>query len=213
MRSCVIINTYLLLVKRKIGKLDFDNEISLIKNNKEYEESAISFDNYDSSIKNKIWVHRVDSTGKLKQAVHRFTGVELDVVFLNDKNRFDVNHPPQESINLSLDEYLGSIDDSNKYSLWLDFKSVNQDNIHASLIKMNELVQKYKLSKQKIVVESKNHAILKLFNENGYFTSYYLKNTSEDTANILNTKKIINGGGVDAVSAHADNLNDIQQHV
>jgi heptose-I-phosphate ethanolaminephosphotransferase len=199
--------------KRKIGKLDFDNEISLIKNNKEYEESAISFDNYDSSIKNKIWVHRVNSKDKLQQAVDRFTGVELDVVFINSQNKYDVNHPPQESINLSLDEYLSSIGNSNKYSLWLDFKSVNQGDMHASLIKMNDLVQKYELSKHKIVVESRNSTMLKLFNMNGYFTSYYLTNTSEDTANILNTKKIINGGSADAVSAHADNLIFIQQYL
>lgn len=195
--------------KRKIGELDFDNEISLIKSMKEYEESEMGFEDYEASIKNRIWVHRVNSKGKLKQAIERFIGVELDVVFLNANNKYDVNHPPQESINLSLDEYLGSISNSNKYSYWFDFKKVIPDEIHASFIKFNELVEKYKLSKNKIVIESKNLTMLKLFKEKGYFTSYYL--TKEDAANILNKKKIINESAIGTISLHADHLNSIQQ--
>lgn len=199
--------------KRKIGKLDFDNEISLIKNIKKYQESEINFDDYDASIKNKIWVHRVDSKCKLQEALDRFTGVELDLVFLKNKNRYDVNHPPQKSINLSLDEYLGSIRSPDKYSFWFDFKSVNQDDIRASLKKLNDLVEKYKLNKQKLVIESKNPTMLKLFKEYGYFISYYLPSTDEETANILKIRKIINENGIDTVSTHADDLSFIQHHL
>ena len=138
---------------------------------------------------------------------------ELDLVFLKNKNRYDVNHPPQKSINLSLDEYLGSIRSPDKYSFWFDFKSVNQEDIHASLIKMNDLVKKYKLNKQKLVIESKNPTMLKLFKGYKYSTSYYLPTTHKDTTIILKTRTIIHENGIDTVSTHADNLSYIQRHL
>jgi len=69
----------------------------------------------------KIWIHRVNSIEKLGEVQADFYGVELDVVFLDSLNEFDVNHPPAESINLSLFEYLSTIKENKKLHFWLDF--------------------------------------------------------------------------------------------
>ena len=48
----------------------------------------------------KVWAHRVNTKIKLAEAADKFTGVQLDIVI--NKDNFDVNHPPVESIDLSL---------------------------------------------------------------------------------------------------------------
>ena len=78
--------------------------------------------------KEKIWAHRVNSLGKLQLAKKKFSGVELDIVFAEKNGQwyFDVNHPPYESIALSLDEYFASLDNPNQLKLWLDFKNLSK---------------------------------------------------------------------------------------
>ena len=66
-----------------------------------YYSNRILFYGYE----HKIWAHRVNSIEKLKETISCFEGVELDVVYIEDGDFFDVNHPPAESIGLSLDEY------------------------------------------------------------------------------------------------------------
>lgn len=50
----------------------------------------------------KIWAHRVNSIEKYEEARDLFSGVELDLVFNDLNNSFDVNHPPAKIINLNL---------------------------------------------------------------------------------------------------------------
>jgi hypothetical protein len=60
----------------------------------------------------KVWAHRVNSIEKLAQTGALYSGVELDLVFVDEGEAafFDVNHPPAPSIGLSLDAYLSSVE-------------------------------------------------------------------------------------------------------
>ena len=49
-----IFNPQFVQRKRKIGGLDFDNEIALIRNLEEYQQSKIEFDDYEASLKQRI---------------------------------------------------------------------------------------------------------------------------------------------------------------
>ena len=60
----------------------------------------------------KIWAHRVNSTEKLESAIQYFNGVELDVFYDSNTNKFDVNHPPAKSIGLDFQTYLSNIETS-----------------------------------------------------------------------------------------------------
>jgi len=208
-----VFNTQFVQRKRKIGRLDFDDEISLIRNLEEYQQSKIEFDDYEAPLKQRIWVHRVNSTGMLQESVKRFEGVELDVQYIRGENAFEVNHPPKPFIGLSLDEYLCSVSDLSRFWIWLDFKKVDSADIRSSLSKLNELVEKHHLSRHRIVTESKNSTFLKIFNENGYMASYYLEDRTVNFSNIEAIKKMIDENGINTVSAHADHLSFIQHNL
>ncbi len=125
---------------------------------------------------NKVWAHKVNNIKKLHEAEVEFKGVELDVVFMNNKKGdfFDVRHPPDSSINLSLTEYLQSIHGASECRYWLDFKNLNKDNELLSSAKLDSITTILKIDKTNVIVESKKPWHLKSFKEKGFRTSYYL---------------------------------------
>lgn len=122
----------------------------------------------------KIWIHRVNSIEKLGEVQADFYGVELDVVFLDSLNEFDVNHPPAESINLSLFEYLSTIKENKKLHFWLDFKNLNAQNQKQAIDRLNSICESLSLSKSNFIIESGNVLLLHEFSKVGYQVSYYL---------------------------------------
>lgn len=126
--------------------------------------------------KDKVWAHKVNSLKKLHETEGRFKGVELDVVFTSNKKGvfFDVYHPPDSSINLSLTEYLLTVRDVSEFSCWIDFKNLNKDNKLLSLTKLDSITTALKIKKTNIIVESTKPWLLISFKEKGFRTSYYL---------------------------------------
>ncbi len=122
----------------------------------------------------KIWAHKVNSIEKLNEATNIFSGVELDVVFYIDGNYFDVNHPPDKSINLSLNEYFQSQMSDPDYRYWIDFKNLNKDNKLQSSNSLDSITKLFKIDKSNIIVESVAPQFLKSFRDKGFITSYYL---------------------------------------
>ncbi len=137
---------------------------------KKHNPNAFLFYNYEQ----KIWAHRVNSNEKLIQALDKFKGIEFDVVFLQNDNDFDINHPPAKSIHLLLDKYCSIIPNPSNYHYWVDFKNLTSENKQQSLNKLNYLANKYKINKTNMVVESSNPSNLEGYTKAGYFTSYYL---------------------------------------
>lgn len=122
----------------------------------------------------KIWVHRVNSIERLFELKDKFYGVELDVFFLDSLNKFDVNHPPAKSIDLSLEKYLESVSDNKSLSFWLDFKNLKTENQENSLKHLNYLSNKFSIKRNNFIVESGNVSLLNLFSKNSYQVSYYI---------------------------------------
>ena len=122
----------------------------------------------------KIWVHRVNSIEKLSEVQANFFGVEIDVVFLDSLNEFDVNHPPEPSINLTLEEYLSTVETNKELHYWLDFKNLNEQNQKKAFDKLNAICTSLTLSRGNFIVESSNVFLLHEFSKAGYQISYYL---------------------------------------
>lgn len=121
----------------------------------------------------KIWAHRVNSIQKKKEALGKFSGIELDLMYYQEKGMFDVNHFPASSINLSLSDYLKA--DTHKNSgYWLDFKNLTAENAQSACNIIDSIVRSLDLNKEKIIVESPNYPFLHLFAAKGFIVSYYL---------------------------------------
>lgn len=121
----------------------------------------------------KIWVHRVNSIEKLKEVNTKFSGVELDVVFDDNLGVFDITHPPEPSIKLTLEDYLKS-NDTHNLKFWLDFKNLDTSNLKLALNRLNIIAKKHNINTQDVIVESSNPILLNAFQEIGFKTSYYL---------------------------------------
>jgi len=139
--------------------------------------------NYD-----KILAHRVNSIDKLSSALKYFKGVELDLVYFEKEDCFDVNHPPAESIDLKLENYLGVLKDDKKPFLWLDIKNLTEGNSRKVLDKLLIVFSKINYPLDKILVETHNPNTLPIFSDAGFKTSYYLPyGLCKMGANELNT--------------------------
>ncbi len=125
----------------------------------------------------KIWAHRVNSLGKLEQLQSIYSGVELDVVLEADSggsHHFDVNHPPAESISLSLDTYLSKAVGRGSLRFWLDLKNLDQESWQPTVSRLRWLMRKHGLERDRIIVESTNFRALRHLVEAGFDSSYYL---------------------------------------
>jgi hypothetical protein len=129
---------------------------------------------YKSVFSDKIWVHRVNSIEKLNEVKNHFSGVELDIEFVESLNLFDVNHYPAKSIGLSLKDYFLNGANNKKLFYWLDFKNLNSKNQHKSLKLLNEITDELGINRNNIIVENAENLLLADFNNNGYQTSFYL---------------------------------------
>lgn len=126
--------------------------------------------------KDKVWAHRVNNLETLSNAQTKFSGIELDIVLIEDGEHsyFDVNHPPDSSIGLHLSAYLQSIQNPGQLKYWLDFKNLTEDNKVKALNHLDSLLQAHAIAKSNVIVESRNIAHLTVFTEQGFPSAYYL---------------------------------------
>jgi len=134
----------------------------------------------------KVWGHRgyfknyeMNSLEGFQQAFDMGArGVELDVHYDTERNRFVVAHDlPEESFGtdvLQLEEVFAKLGERGFF--WLDIK--NLGGMRASLVKnvadlMLDLLTRYSL-KEKVIVESKVSQKLAAFSKRGIFTSYWI---------------------------------------
>jgi|TARA_Y100000310_G_scaffold66781_1_gene62116 heptose-I-phosphate ethanolaminephosphotransferase len=153
----------------------YDNARSRIYNQSDYDtELRHKQDRY--LVPEKFWVHRVNSIEKFGQVASIFAGVELDLVVQTGPTGiyFDVTHPPVESIGLTLDSYFRRTS-QNRISYWLDIKNLSDGNAAAVLDAMEHLVEKYEITKDRLILESSSPTSLLEFARHDYYTSYYLQ--------------------------------------
>jgi hypothetical protein len=125
--------------------------------------------------KDKIRAHKVNNLELLEKANHLFSGVELDVVFYSSSNSFDVNHPPETSSGLTLNEYFQSQKAFPDFKYWLDFKNLDETNETQSAVCLDSLTKISGINNSNIIVESIRSQSLKSFQNKGFLTSYYLQ--------------------------------------
>ena len=125
----------------------------------------------------KIWAHRVNSVGKLDQLGRLYAGVELDLMIQIDSRgamHFDINHPPADSIGLSLDAYWSRAQGTGPLGYWLDIKNLDADNAAAAASQLRALMQRHGLATHQVVTESTEYIALAELSAAGLRTSFYL---------------------------------------
>jgi len=121
----------------------------------------------------KVWAHKVNTLDKLNYTQKFYDGIELDLVFDSINNKFDVNHPPDSSINLDLDLFFSHINNK-EIKLWLDFKNLSEANAEKSAEILDQLTRKHSLKSENILIESTEINCLQNFKSKGFKTSFYL---------------------------------------
>jgi len=121
----------------------------------------------------RIWLHGVNSLEMARYADEKYTGMEIDVMFDDKRQCFDVRRPSASSVGLSLNALIAEINDPGNHFYWLDFKNLTPANKQNALSELCKIAQKYKILSN-IIVESSNPAELVDFSRQGFYTSYYL---------------------------------------
>ncbi|MCP3933294.1 MAG: hypothetical protein GY705_29840 [Bacteroidetes bacterium] len=177
------------------------------------------------NIRNRVWVHRVNSIEKAQEAASLFSGIELDVVFDSAKNVFDINHPPTISINLSFEKLVSTLEDTN-LSYWLDIKTLKYGHAERAITRLVHVSTTLNINANNIIVESNNIKLLKKFTQAGFQTSYYLPQKKLDAfvleenkrhktkmKELAKLKKIIQCEDFHFISSHSKFLPFISKHL
>lgn len=144
----------------------------------------------------KVFAHRVNSLENLEAAASQFKGVELDITVSITPPYFDVNHPPAQSIGLSLETYLQKATALGITHFWFDVKNLNTSTALILNEQLPKLIAKMQIKESHCIVESTNPMFLQFLMNNGFKTSYYLP--------ILNEKAIDNV--VEGINSDSKNL-------
>lgn len=120
----------------------------------------------------KIWLHRCNSIEKLYEKQDCYPNIEVDVVFRKNGS-FDITHDADTSFQLGLESYFTYIQGKNR-KIWLDVKNLTDENTFEMLDALNKLVKHFNISKNQLILESNCGVALKVFTENGYYTSLYV---------------------------------------
>ena len=134
---------------------------------------------------NKIWAHRGLSVNFPENSLESinaafksgFPGVEIDIWFDSELNRFIVSHDDPDIMKtpaaLNLQTVLDSVN-TKDYLLWLDLKNVNASNVDSVLSRLTSINNKYKI-KDKVFIESHKAKELHKIGKSGFFTAFFLK--------------------------------------
>lgn len=140
-----------------------------------YESKAIEPVNKNELINTgKEWVQAINTKERLYKLSPATTGMECDVYFDMQKRIFDVHHDPENSTGLGLETLLQLYADKKlSASVWLDFKNLDKDNQQQALAELIRLRHKFGLA-NKLLVESSQAALLSVYSDSGFYTSYYI---------------------------------------
>lgn len=123
----------------------------------------------------KVWAHKTNNLESLEEIASKYSGIELDIVFHSDLNKFEVNHPPDPSLNIFLDQYLKkAIQNNADLKFWLDFKNLNIKNQKIALNHLIKLIIENGIEMTHVIVESRHAELLLPFKKAGVLTAYYL---------------------------------------
>lgn len=153
--------------------------------------------------RNKEWVQAINSIAAMNALSKETAGMECDVYFDIPKAIFDVHHDPGMSTGLALETLLQAYAEKKMTaSLWLDFKNLSRENQQSALGELIRLRNKFSLA-GKMLVESTEAALLSVYSDSGFYTSYYtpmfnpyllnddeLKQRADSLAGIITQSKV-----------------------
>lgn len=99
----------------------------------------------------KIWAHRVNHTDILEQRLSEYKGIEIDVFYEADSDRFIVKHD-LDSTGPDLEEFIDSTLNIRIPLIWIDYKNLDQ-NTESGISKLTEIVSSKSL-RNHVFVES-----------------------------------------------------------
>ncbi|MDD3053376.1 MAG: phosphoethanolamine transferase, partial [Endomicrobiaceae bacterium] len=134
---------------------------------------------------NKIWLYRVNNKKRLLHYFDKYEGFEIDIHFNENKQYFNVSHDNVDGNTNLYDMFSDIINLKSKYFL-LDCKNLSKENKEKALYELEQIVTKYKLSKDHIIVESTNPEMLEIFTKSGFYTSFRLSDYSYDKSQEYN---------------------------
>ena len=158
-----------------------------------------------NNYKDKVWLHRTNSLEKMMEKEERFPNFEVDLVFRKNE-LFDVTHDADTTFNLGIGQYLADIARDND-RMWMDIKNLNNKNASYMLRTLDSLRHHYHVSKEQLIIESKDVNALNHFTRAGYYTSYYVSfdkpdNLSDEEVDacIAQLQRIADSGKVEALA-------------
>jgi len=131
----------------------------------------------------RIWLHRVNTQERLIKYQYKYSGIELDVHFIDSVGGFVVKHDRLDTTHFLLEEYLESLDNK-AIGIWFDFRNswrLSEKDQEKSLKELNRLKEKNQLQGQ-LYVESHSIEVLEKFYDSNYTTSYYISEFDETTS-------------------------------
>lgn len=123
--------------------------------------------------KSRIWLHRCNSTAKAMYARTHYSGMEIDIFYIDSLETFSVKHDAYTPDTLLLTNLLSSLPLPGEYSFWLDFKNLDQNNMEKSASVMTQIVNSLKIPTDHFIVENYPQN-LQPFYQAGFLTSYYI---------------------------------------
>ena len=120
----------------------------------------------------KIWLHRTNTIEKLHEFEDEYKNFECDVLFVPELNDFRTGQdsPSAESLGL----YLDCLGRNPERELWIDLKNLTEANCRRAESLLTAMLARTGADKEQLIVESRNWKALRLFTEQGYYTSCYL---------------------------------------
>ena len=164
--------------------------------------------------KNKLWKHRVNTSEEANSYVNVFPGIELDVYYNLYRDKFYISHDKDYDIDETetLNQYLTSINEPTVYYYWIDFKNLYVTNINSSIKRLKEVLNNHNIFDHAIV-ESTYANRLKKFNDEGFFTSYWVPAhdydgtlSDDNKKDIVEIEQNLSECHHNALSTHAANI-------
>ena len=144
----------------------------------------------DSDQSSRLFPHRVNSIGKLKDIWNDgFRSFEVDVMFSDYANNFQVGHN-QGDMGGNLENLLSSVKFNEIKRVWLDLKNLD-DNNYKNIIKRLEYLDSKLDIKEKLIIESgTTYPFFKELKSSGWHISYYAP--TEAIVKMLEDSDVIN---------------------
>lgn len=161
----------------------------------------------DTNQSNRIFPHRVNSIGKLKDIWNDgFKSFELDTRFGDNNTTFFQMGHNDGVMGIKMEDFLLSVDYSKIERVWLDFKNLNQNNYKEAIKRLEYLDKKYDIKKKFIVESGTTFPFFKEVRKSGWHTSYYMP--TEKIVKLLKDKNI---KGMNALAKNISNQTKYQK--